>query len=140
MIAGNVTAIAIPQSVLWDDYYENLHGAYNAMRGRFAMCAADGLTQDDLATMLDVDKSLISKRMNGNENLTLKTLSFMGTAMGCRLTVRFVPYEQLGRSNYYSVTPLHGLITTTANTGGASVLQNVVQGSSANKIKVLENH
>jgi transcriptional regulator with XRE-family HTH domain len=132
MIGGNVTAAAIPQEILWDDYYENLHGAYNSMRERFAGCAAAGLTQDHLATMLDVDKSLISKRINGKENLTLKTLSFMATAMECRIIVSFVPYEQLGRSNYYYTTPLHA-VTATSSSSGAATISQIVQVTPANK-------
>ncbi|MGB8630414.1 MAG: hypothetical protein WCD69_13630, partial [Xanthobacteraceae bacterium] len=74
----------ISANILWDDYYENLHFAYNAMRSRYA---DSGLTQEEIAFLLNVDKSLISKRLNGNENLTLKSMSHMGTAMECRLLI-----------------------------------------------------
>ena len=95
MTGGNV-AVKIPKEELWDEYYENLHSAYNAMRDAFA---SSGLTQDHIACALDVDKSLISRRLNGSENLTLKTLSHMGSAMNSRLTITFTPYSMVGTSN-----------------------------------------
>lgn len=107
MNAGSTSTqiVAIPPNMLWDDYYENLHGAYNSMNGAFRYrVQTDGLIQDDLAIKLDVDKGLISRRLNGTENLTLKTLSFMGTAMECRLSVQFIPYEEVGCSNYFQST------------------------------------
>ena len=62
------------------------------------------ITQDNIAASLGVNKALISKRLRGDENLTLKTLSFMGTALKCRIQIRFVPYEQVGTSNEFSAT------------------------------------
>lgn len=100
MIVGNLDA-AIPTDILLDDYYANLHGAYNSLRECFSV---SGLSQDDLAAALDVDKSLISRRLNGSENLTLKTLSYMGTAMKCRLNIVFVPYVMVGIGNTYTST------------------------------------
>jgi len=102
MNVGTQFSGAIPMRVLLDDYYANLHIAYNSMSDAFQYRAhTGGLTQDELAQRLNVDKGLISRRLNGTENLTIKTLSFMGTAMGCRLNISFVPYEQMGSSNYF---------------------------------------
>jgi transcriptional regulator with XRE-family HTH domain len=94
----------IPEDRLLDDYYANIHGAYRAMNDAFEMRADAGLTQDDIATMLNVDKGLVSKRLNGTENLTMKTLSYMGTAMSCLVTVTFTPYESVCVSNFYRPT------------------------------------
>jgi hypothetical protein len=93
---------AIQTEILLDDYYANLHGAYNSMRECFSV---SGHSQDEIATALSIDKSLVSRRMNGSENLTLKTLSYMGTAMGCRLHISFVPYTMVGRANTYMSFP-----------------------------------
>jgi transcriptional regulator with XRE-family HTH domain len=97
MSVGTDVAIAIPEARLLDDYHTNLYSAYRAMRDAFA---TRGYTQDDLAVRLGVDKALISKRLNGRENLTLRTLSYMGSALDCRVTVTFTPYELIGTSNY----------------------------------------
>ena len=85
----------LDQGMLWEEYYTNLHRAYQAMGIAFAN---SGLTQDELAEKLGIDKSLISKRLNGSENLTLKTLSFMATALNCRLKIEPLPYQQIVQS------------------------------------------
>jgi hypothetical protein len=105
---GGSSRVPIPPSVLWDDYYESLHSAYNAMRNTYASCSAGGLTQDDIAARLNVDKSLVSRRLNGTENLTLKSISYMASAMECRVVVNFVPYENVGMTNLYLATATSG--------------------------------
>jgi transcriptional regulator with XRE-family HTH domain len=80
------------ESELWEDYYTNLHRAHQAMRAAFAK---SGMTQDELAAKLGIDKGLVSKRLNGNDNLTLRTLSFMASAMGCRLVIEPLPYAEV---------------------------------------------
>jgi transcriptional regulator with XRE-family HTH domain len=94
----------IPKDTLWQDYYANLKTALASMRELFRLRAqTDGLTQDDIAASLDIDKSLVSRRLKGEENFTLKTLSSMATAMRCRLQIRFRPYEELGHGNNYDL-------------------------------------
>jgi hypothetical protein len=112
MAGGNQSVAQIPREELLDEYYENLHGAYNALREGFA---ASGLTQDHMACALDVDKSLVSRRLNGSENLTLKTLSYMGSAMGCRIAITFIPYSMVGVGNSYTYTPSAKFSTTSIN-------------------------
>lgn len=97
MIAGTPSS-QISTQILLDDYYANLHGAYNAMRSAFHLSR---LTQENIAEALNIDKALVSKRLRGLENLTIKTMSFMGTALGCRVDISFVPYETVGSANYY---------------------------------------
>jgi len=92
---GGTNANLIPASILKEDFYDNLHGAHRALREAFTLRAKDGLSQDDLASRLGVDKSLVSKRLRGLENLTLRTLSFMASALGCRLLILFQPYENV---------------------------------------------
>src|SRR3982074_3656701 len=91
----------LSHDVLWQDYYANLKTALTSMRKIFKTRAASGLSQDDIAKSLDIDKSLVSRRLNGEENFTLKTLSFMATSMKCRLNIQFRPYEELGEGNNF---------------------------------------
>lgn len=78
-----------------EEYYTVLQQSFNAMRLAFnEKC----LSQDQIAARLGVDKGLISKRLKGQENLTLKTLSFMATAMDCRLQINFIPYDEIAPS------------------------------------------
>ena len=98
---NNEATQVIPASVFWDDYYESLHIAYNALRQAFN---DSGLTQDELAIRTGIDKSLVSKYLNGSENLTIKTLSQMGAGMNYRLVVAYQPYDQLGISHETTLT------------------------------------
>jgi transcriptional regulator with XRE-family HTH domain len=98
--------LKLAEDVLLDDYYACLHDAYDSMRDAFEARAHDeGLTQEDIATQLDVDAGLISRRLSGTENISLRTLSNMGSAMRCRVTVKFWPYEEVGSRNFYKETP-----------------------------------
>jgi transcriptional regulator with XRE-family HTH domain len=112
MTGGNTV---LSKDTLWQDYYANLKTALSSMREIFRIRTRnDGLTQDDIAASLNIDKSLVSRRLNGEENFTLKTLSFIATAMRCRLQIRFRPYEELGHGNNYDLVrdqrePLRGL-------------------------------
>jgi hypothetical protein len=103
MTDGRNSTNSIPDNDLREDYYDNLHTAYRNMRSAFGSRSASGVTQDDIAVKLGVDKSLISRRLNGEENLTLRTLSYMATAMECRLVIIFQPFESIPRSNQFSV-------------------------------------
>lgn len=87
-----MTAGKLSKAELLEEYYTSLHRAYNAMWQAFKRSR---LSQDEIAEKLGVDKALISKRLRGRDNLTLKTLSFMATAVGCRLTVDYTPYEHV---------------------------------------------
>lgn len=92
----------IPERTLAEQYFENLHTAYRSMREVFKLRAAQGMTQDDLADRLDSDKGLISRRLNGQENMTLKTLSAMASGLDCGLNIQFIPFEEYrSPSNYF---------------------------------------
>lgn len=95
----------LSKDLLWQDYYANLKTALSSMRKVFRLRAADGMTQDHIAARLGIDKSLVSRRFNGEENHTLKTLSFMASGMNCRLNIQFRPYEELGEGNNYVLEP-----------------------------------
>ena len=120
----------IPDSIFWDDYYENLHAAYNSLRDTFK---ASGLSQDELASRLGVNKSVISRRLNGSENLTIKTLSQMGTAMECRLITTYQPYALSGTCNYFYQTPVHVTgASIPANTATTTLSPNTYVGTTGN--------
>jgi transcriptional regulator with XRE-family HTH domain len=103
----------LAEDVLLDDYYACLHDAYDSMRVAFdARAHEEGMTQEDIATQLDVDAGLISRRFSGTENISLRTLSNMGSAMRYRVTVKFWPYEEVGSRNFYTETPSAPLPTS----------------------------
>jgi hypothetical protein len=98
-----VNSVVSPAEV-WDEYYIALHGAYNALRVAFA---ESGMTQEELAAKLGLDKALVSRRLTGSENLTVRTLSHMGTGMGYSLVIGFHQYDFSGMTNQYTPTPVH---------------------------------
>jgi len=98
--AGQKTE-ALLEADLAEDFYANMRQAHNEMLKAFEHRASEGLSQDDLATLLGVDKSLISRRLNGGENLTYRTLSYMASALRCFLEVKLVPYEQMPKTNQF---------------------------------------
>ena len=124
MTGGDNSVTKIPDEELLDDYYTSLHDAYNALHNTFE---ETGLTQDELAARLGIDKSLVSKRLNGSENLTLKTMSYMGSAMGRYLLVSYIPYDQVGITNYFTTTPLH-TNTSTVVVNSTSAATNIATG------------
>jgi len=94
----------IPEKVLLSEYYANKHRAYNSMMDVFdERIENEGLTQEDLAVLLSINKGVVSRRLNGSANITLKTLSNMATALRCKLNVNFQPVERLTRANGYSL-------------------------------------
>jgi transcriptional regulator with XRE-family HTH domain len=137
MIGGSVQQFSpVAKAELWDDYYACMHDAYNALRDTFE---STGMTQDQLAARLKIDKSLVSRRLNGSENLTIKTLSHMGTGMGYRVVVLFRPYDQMGYNNYYHATPLHNTTSSVAHQFIVEYSTNVQRSTSAtNRAKELE--
>ena len=54
-----------------------------------------GLTQNEIALKLGVDKGLISRRLNGQENLTLNTIADLFTAMEARLEMNGFLHSEL---------------------------------------------
>lgn len=89
---------ALSQAVLAEEYYRNMHDAYDGMKRVFRLWLEKGHAQEDLAELLDVNKSVISRRLCGEKNLTLRTMSYMATAMGCSLNVGW-------RSKQVGLTP-----------------------------------
>jgi transcriptional regulator with XRE-family HTH domain len=94
---------AIPERELVADFFDNLHRAYTALRAAFR---SSGLTQDQIGQLLgDADKGLVSRWLSGKNNLTLRTLSRLASAMKCTLVIEFRPFDQLASSqagnNYF---------------------------------------
>lgn len=92
---------AINTKILLQNFYSALHAAYNSMLKAFRKREEDsGFSQESIAILLNVDKALISRRLRGIENLTLRSLSYMATALNCRLIVKFEPNEEIVKANY----------------------------------------
>ena len=58
-----------------------------------------GVTQQDIAERLNVDAAVVSRWINGRQNMTVRTLHNIARAMDCRLTVELEDTTQLHPSN-----------------------------------------
>ena len=77
------------------DPYEKAYARFqshirDAIQRTYEAAARDGLTQKELAETLDIDAALISRRLNGPGNVTLRTISDLFTAMGSEPLANFV--------------------------------------------------
>lgn len=77
---------------VWEEVYTNMHDAYDAMR---AMARITNATAEEIAAKLGDDVADVQNVLHGRQMLTFETLSRYATAMGCRLKVEFVPYENV---------------------------------------------
>ena len=103
MIAGTQFK-PLSQDELRDDYFVALYGAHDSMTDAYNLRAEQGWNQKAISLRLDCDESLVSRRLNGEENMTLRTMSGMASALDCRLTIIFTPYEQCGAGNNYFIS------------------------------------
>ena len=74
---------------------------YEAMRSEFEFAAAiietrnkAGLTQEQLAQLMDAPQSLIARLESGTQNTTLKTLERFAKATGTHLRIVFEPLPE----------------------------------------------
>jgi len=92
------------------DKYEESYGHFmlkirNAIQETFAQEAERrGLTQADIAAELEVNASVVSRRLSGAGNVTLRTVSDLYTAMGREPLSNFKSFssESLCENNYIS--------------------------------------
>jgi transcriptional regulator with XRE-family HTH domain len=93
-----------------------------ALQKTFAEEAQDGLTQKELAETLGVDEALVSRRLNGPGNITLRTLADLYTAMGREPLSNF----ECPQSPSVSVVPVSEMTvsTSTFSTARSPFLEN----------------
>jgi transcriptional regulator with XRE-family HTH domain len=72
-----------------------------------AQLESDGITRTELARRLDVDKSHVTRLLNGMPNVTLKTLVSVASALGCRMSVpRFTKLALPSAERELEVAPI----------------------------------
>lgn len=64
---------------------------HSGLQQAYSLSAKKGLTQQQMATALEVDRSTINKRLQGLSNLTLRSISDMAWAMGHSVRIDFEP-------------------------------------------------
>lgn len=72
-----------------------------------AQLEANGITRTELARRLDVDKSYVTRLLNGMPNVTLKTLVSVASALDCRMSVpRFSKLISASTEHDVQVAPI----------------------------------
>lgn len=94
---------------------------FRQIRKRFnQLVAGQNFKQKDLATRLGMDEGLLSKRMRGENDMRLETLSDLARGLDCRIEVKLVPLEEVAVMDLRSM-PIRAIsesVSTTARPGG----------------------
>lgn len=103
------------------------------LRQAFARKHDDGgLTQKALADKLDIDKSVVNRRLTGRSNMTLETLADMTWGLGHCVEVKI--YDPLDLdSNGFRIVPAHQNydVEKPVNTAQFQVRTNVTSGAAS---------
>jgi transcriptional regulator with XRE-family HTH domain len=73
-------------------YQADLKGTiFRQIRQTFARLKQSGFTQKDLATKIGMNEGQLSRRLRGDYDLRLETLSDLARGLGCRIDVKLTP-------------------------------------------------
>ena len=73
-------------------YQADVKGSiFRQIRQRFARLKENGFTQKDLATKIGMNEGQLSRRLRGDYDLRLETLSDLARGLDCRIAVTLVP-------------------------------------------------
>lgn len=89
-----------------------------------------GVTRSELAQRLEVTPAYITKLLNGNPNLTIKSLLRISDALGQTLDIRFAPKLEIAQSTMTSCAPGFSIPT---------VLEYAVPGASTHLVANLSS-
>ncbi|RYE41671.1 MAG: helix-turn-helix domain-containing protein [Hyphomicrobiales bacterium] len=107
----------------------------------FSSSAKEGMTQQALATKLEVNRATVNRRLQGLENMTLRTISDMAWALDCELEeIRFRSRKDVsGNGQAIEDSPAPVLqATSAASASGAKYLAKGVAAASSGNLRRLE--
>jgi transcriptional regulator with XRE-family HTH domain len=77
-------------------YQADVKGSiFRQIRERFAHLKERGFTQKDLGFCIDMDAGQLSRRLRGDYDLRLETLSDLARALECRIDVKLTPLAEV---------------------------------------------
>jgi len=95
-----------------------------------------GTNQESLSKALGVNKSVISRRLRGDINPTLRTLSDMARAMGFRVKVIFEDLDALPMPNHFFMYPASaGQLSARSGAGLQNMSANPSAGSAGRMLE-----
>lgn len=71
--------------------FRQIRKVFNQLKGR------EGFSQKDLAIALGVDEGLLSRRLQGKNDMRLETFSDLARGLECRINVELVPIAEIRR-------------------------------------------
>ena len=78
-----------------------IHRVHKEIQSNFLK---SGMTQQQLATKLGVNRSIVNRQLVGTGNLTLRSISDLAWAMGRRATLQFYDESETSRNEYLVAT------------------------------------
>jgi transcriptional regulator with XRE-family HTH domain len=90
------------------EYQADVQGAiFRQIRQIFARLKKEGFTQKDLAMKIGMDEGQLSRRLRGDYDLRLETLSDLARGLDCRIDVKLAPLSKTTTSTVsQSVRPV----------------------------------
>src|SRR5262249_31956967 len=77
-------------------YQADVKGSiFRQIRERFARLRESGFSQKDLAARINMDEGQLSRRLRGDYDLKLETLSDLARGLECRIDVRLTPLAEV---------------------------------------------
>lgn len=97
-MAKRVTALN--DEILAEQWYDFMHDLLSEIRKAYGEANRErGVNQQYIADRLGVDAALVSRWLNGRQNMTVRTLHNVARAMDCRLHVELDDLTKVQRSN-----------------------------------------
>jgi transcriptional regulator with XRE-family HTH domain len=81
----------IPKRELLEYQADVKSSIFRQIRERFARLKQEGFTQKDLATKIGMNEGQLSRRLRGDYDLRLETLSDLARGLDCSIDVRLAP-------------------------------------------------
>jgi len=82
-------------------------GAHKQLQSAFVRASARGVTQQKIAESLEIDRSTINKRLLGQSNLTLRSISDLAWAMGENVRLVIEPGNNNEGANFVEPVLVH---------------------------------
>lgn len=97
MTARNI--VEIPKEDLAELWFSFNHNVLGQLQSKARKLKKDGITQEVIAARLGVGPAVVSRRLKGRQNMSMRTMHDLARAMGCRLRVSVDDLSALAPSN-----------------------------------------
>ena len=92
-------------------YQADLKGSiFRQIRQTFSRMKQHGVTQKTLARRIGMDEGQLSRRLRGDYDLRLETLSDLARGLECRIDVKLTPLTDVGAQDTKSETSTHSVV------------------------------